>query len=151
MRTLLRRKFCKCGCGQQITSKRKGVEFIWGHHSRCMGDEIIQKRANSIKKSYEHRDGYWKGKKRPLETGIKIAEAHRGMKYRVKVKLLRRKLCACGCGQPLGEKYELDHRMPIALGGENTDDNMQLLTRTCNRQKHAKHPVEFMKSRGFLL
>ena len=99
MRTLLRRKFCKCGCGQQITSKRKGVEFIWGHHSRCMSDEIIQKRANSIKKSYEHRDGYWKGKKRPLETGIKIAEAHRGMKYRVKVKLLRRKLCACGCGQ----------------------------------------------------
>lgn len=64
---------------------------------------------------------------------------------------LQHGMCACGCGQPLGEKYELDHRMPIALGGENTDDNMQLLTRTCNRQKHAKHPVEFMKSRGFLL
>lgn len=59
--------------------------------------------------------------------------------------------CACGCGQPLGTDYHLDHRMPLALGGSNTDDNMQLLRAKCNLQKHAKHPIEFMQSRGFLL
>ena len=35
-------------------------------------------------------------------------------------------LCAC-CGQPLGDKYHLDHIMPIKLGGPNTDENIQLL------------------------
>lgn len=64
---------------------------------------------------------------------------------------LQRGKCACGCDQPLGDDYHLDHRMPLALGGTNTDDNMQLLRKRCNLQKHAKHPVDFMQSRGFLL
>lgn len=64
---------------------------------------------------------------------------------------LQRGKCACGCGQPLGDDYHRDHRMPIALGGTNTDDNIQLLTATCNLQKGAKHPVDFMQQRGFLI
>lgn len=64
---------------------------------------------------------------------------------------LQRGKCACGCGQPLGNDYHLDHRMPLALGGSNTDNNIQLLTATCNLKKGAKHPVDFMQSRGFLL
>lgn len=63
---------------------------------------------------------------------------------------LQKGMCPC-CKQPLGEKYHLDHKMPIALGGSNTDDNMQLLRSICNLQKHAKHPVDFMQERGFLL
>lgn len=58
--------------------------------------------------------------------------------------------CAC-CGLPLGSDYHLDHIMPLALGGSNTDDNIQLLRSTCNLQKHTKHPVDFMQQRGFLL
>lgn len=63
---------------------------------------------------------------------------------------LQRGKCACGCGKPL-DKYHLDHRMPLSLGGVNEDYNMQLLTATCNNQKKAKHPIDFMQSRGFLL
>jgi len=59
--------------------------------------------------------------------------------------------CACGCKQPLGDGFHLDHIMPLALGGSNTDDNVQLLTATCNQQKHKKHPIDFMQQRGFLL
>lgn len=58
--------------------------------------------------------------------------------------------CAC-CGKKLGRKYHLDHIMPFALGGSNTDDNVQLLTQRCNNQKHAKHPIDFMRSRGYLI
>ena len=58
--------------------------------------------------------------------------------------------CPC-CKQPLGDDYHLDHIQPLALGGSNTDDNIQLLRKTCNLQKKAKHPVDFMQSRGFLL
>lgn len=58
--------------------------------------------------------------------------------------------CAC-CGAPLGERYHLDHIMPLALGGSNSDDNVQLLTPKCNQSKSAKHPIDFMQSRGYLL
>jgi hypothetical protein len=64
---------------------------------------------------------------------------------------LQRGKCACGCKQPLGDDYHMDHRMPIALGGSNTDDNIQLLRSICNQKKHAKHPTDFMQERGFLI
>lgn len=67
-----------------------------------------------------------------------------------KLLLLQRGKCAC-CGKPLGNKYHLDHIMPLALGGTNTDDNIQLLRQECNQQKSAKHPVDFMQQKGFLI
>ncbi len=48
-------------------------------------------------------------------------------------------------------KYHLDHIMPIALGGTNDYKNIQLLCPTCNHQKHAKHPIDFMQQKGYLL
>ena len=63
---------------------------------------------------------------------------------------LQKGKCPC-CKQPLGDDYHLDHKMPLALGGTNTDENMQLLRSICNLQKHAKHPVDFMQERGYLL
>jgi len=63
---------------------------------------------------------------------------------------LQKGKCPC-CKQPLGDDYHLDHIVPLARGGSNTDDNMQLLRSQCNQQKHAKHPVDFMRERGFLL
>lgn len=63
---------------------------------------------------------------------------------------LQRGKCAC-CKLPLGDNLHMDHIMPLALGGANIDGNMQLLRATCNLKKHAKHPVDFMQSRGFLL
>lgn len=65
--------------------------------------------------------------------------------------LLQRGKCACGCKQPLGDDFHIDHRMPLALGGVNEDWNVQLLRNTCNLQKGAKHPVDFMQQRGFLI
>mgnify|MGYP000094199831 CR=1 FL=1 len=63
---------------------------------------------------------------------------------------LQKGKCAC-CGLPLGNNYHIDHIMPVALGGANEDWNIQLLRQRCNNQKCAKHPVDFMQERGFLL
>lgn len=63
---------------------------------------------------------------------------------------LQRGRCAC-CGLPLGRKYELDHILPLALGGTNEDTNAQLLRDVCNRRKSARHPVDYMQSKGLLL
>lgn len=64
---------------------------------------------------------------------------------------LQKGRCTCGCNQPLGTSYHLDHIMPLALGGDNTDNNIQLLRAKCNMQKSKKHPVDFMRQKGFLL
>src|SRR3990167_1985562 len=63
---------------------------------------------------------------------------------------LQRGKCAC-CGSSLGNAYHLAHIMPLALGGSNTDDNIQLLRAICNKQKAARHPAVHMRQRGFLL
>lgn len=67
-----------------------------------------------------------------------------------KLLTLQRGKCAC-CGLPLGDDYHMDHVMPLSLGGLNIDENVQLLRQRCNNQKSAKHPIDFMQSRGFLL
>lgn len=58
--------------------------------------------------------------------------------------------CAC-CKSKLGDKFHIDHIVPIARGGMNADDNVQLLCAHCNLSKGSKHPVDFMQSRGMLL
>ena len=63
---------------------------------------------------------------------------------------LQRGKCAC-CGGNITEENQLDHVVPLALGGPNEDWNMQLLCPLCNQQKHVKHPIDFMQSKGFLL
>lgn|SRR5574340_182965 len=63
---------------------------------------------------------------------------------------LQRGKCAC-CHASIEDGNHIDHVIPLALGGPNEDWNVQLLCQACNRSKGAKHPVEFMQSRGFLL
>lgn len=58
--------------------------------------------------------------------------------------------CVC-CRKSLDDGYHIDHIMPLALGGSNTDENVQLLCPSCNQQKHAKHPIDFMRDKGYLL
>jgi len=48
-------------------------------------------------------------------------------------------------------RHELDHVVPLARGGKNSDNNMQITCPTCNRKKHAKDPIVFMREKGFLL
>lgn len=63
---------------------------------------------------------------------------------------LQRGKCAC-CRSSINNGFHLDHIEPLSKGGENEDLNIQLLCPSCNKSKHAKHPVDFMQERGFLL
>jgi 5-methylcytosine-specific restriction endonuclease McrA len=82
---------------------------------------------------------------RKLEAGGKLSHG-----LSIHLFKLQKGKCPC-CGKPLGDNYHMDHIMPIALGGTNTDDNIQLLRQRCNNQKKDKHPIEFMQLRGFLI
>lgn len=66
-------------------------------------------------------------------------------------KLLKLQKGKCAYCATALHKHHLDHIIPLALGGENTDDNVQLLCPPCNMSKGAKHPIDYMQSKGFLL
>jgi 5-methylcytosine-specific restriction endonuclease McrA len=53
-------------------------------------------------------------------------------------------LCAC-CAVDISKGYDVDHVMPIKLGGSNGPDNLQLLCQKCNRRKNDLHPDEWMR------
>lgn len=64
--------------------------------------------------------------------------------------LFERQRGKCVCCQKQLRLYHVDHIVPLARGGMNVDENVQLLCRKCNISKSARHPVEFMRSIGLL-
>lgn len=72
--------------------------------------------------------------------------------YSIVPELMKKQSGKCTVCRGLLTKFvEIDHIFPIALGGTNEKFNLQLLCRPCNRSKGAKHPIDFMQARGFLL
>lgn len=66
--------------------------------------------------------------------------------------LLEKQKCKCVvCKGSIKDGFHIDHIIPIAKGGMNVDNNVQLLCPQCNMSKSDKHPVDFMQSKGFLL
>jgi 5-methylcytosine-specific restriction endonuclease McrA len=124
-------------------------------------DKIKQHKANYIAKNpdkVKESKAAWRSKN---HDAIKVLGHNRRAKLRssggrlskdIEIKLLemQRGMCAC-CRLPLDNDYHIDHIIPLALGGTNTDDNVQLLRAKCNMQKGAKHPIDFMQERGYLL
>jgi hypothetical protein len=87
-----------------------------------------------------------KFREREREKEAKRRGAHGKLSKGIEQRLFEAQcgLCVC-CGKPLGDDYHLDHIMPLALGGTNTDDNVQLLLAKCNLRKSAKHPDEWRR------
>ena len=110
-------------------------------------DKTLARLAKWAKANPEARRIYKQNRRaRKLEAGGRLSSGLADKLFK-----LQRGKCACGCKQPLGDDCHMDHIHPLALGGTNTDDNIQLLRARCNKQKGAKHPIDFMRQRGFLL
>ena len=99
------------------------------------------------KEYYENNKDKWieKAHKRRasgLPTHFKISDIKR-------LKELQQSKCPI-CKQKLS-KHHIDHIVPLSKGGANDFGNLQLLCPSCNLNKHAKDPVVFMQSKGYLL
>jgi len=70
----------------------------------------------------------------------------------IKSKLFLQKRKCAACYKKLeSDNYHVDHIVPLALGGDNNSNNIQILCPPCNMSKGAKPPEEFYANRGFLL
>jgi 5-methylcytosine-specific restriction endonuclease McrA len=65
------------------------------------------------------------------------------------IKKLQRNCCAI-CKMKLAQ-FEIDHINPLSRGGSNDRSNIQLLCSACNGAKHARDPLEHMRSLGRLI
>ena len=63
----------------------------------------------------------------------------------------RQKTKCAICKVSIANGYHIDHILPIKLGGKHEPHNLQLLCKNCNLTKSAKHPVDFMQEKGFLI
>ena len=52
------------------------------------------------------------------------------------------------CSKDLRLGYHVDHIVPVSKGGQNVDDNVQLLCPKCNLSKGNNDFAEFLKGRG---
>lgn len=69
----------------------------------------------------------------------------------IKDLLIKQKHKCVSCACDIKTSFHRDHIYPISKGGTNDISNIQLLCKSCNTKKGAKHPIDFMKQRGFLL
>lgn len=121
--------------------KRRSADWRAANRAKVQAINAAYCAANPDKRKSNHQ----KRRARKIEAGGKLSQGLASKLFQ-----LQRGKCPC-CGLPLGDDYHLDHKMPLALGGTNADDNMQLLRKLCNHQKGGLHPVEFMQSRGLLV
>ena len=111
-------------------NKEKFLEYQTEYH----------KKNPEIKKA---RDRNRRARKRNAEGSHTAADIQRLL-------VLQKNKCAV-CHTSIANGYHVDHVMPLALGGGNGKDNLQLLCPPCNLSKNAQHPVDFMQQRGMLL
>ncbi|OJH53503.1 hypothetical protein ATN81_19135 [Agrobacterium pusense] len=67
--------------------------------------------------------------------------------------LQRQKFKCAECKVDVTERSsrQVDHIVPLKLGGSNWPSNLQILCTTCNKVKGAKHPADFALERGRLI
>lgn len=137
------RWLCKCNCGKEHTAL--AAELRGGRVISC-GCAILDQPGLTNAKVCAQRSARGHVRRARVRnakgsfTADEILSLHK----------LQRGRCA-SCRNKLGPRFHRDHRMPIALGGSNSIDNIELLCAGCNLKKNAKDPIVWANQNGRLL
>jgi len=149
----------RCSHNAKLWAKKNPERVLAAGRRHCQKPEYIAKKKVYRRTRLEHdRENLKKWRKDNPE--LRIAQVHKrrarlsnghftGEEIQVLYKKQHGK-CAV-CYVKLRGKYHIDHEMPLARGGSNTIDNIQLLCRSCNLTKNAKDPIVFRQQLGFLI
>lgn len=136
------------GGRKEYYERNKEKIKVQGKTWRAANKEHIKARSNA----------YYKANPDKARVGVQNRRARKignggclSADLREKLWILQRGRCAVCRERLTRADVEMDHIVPLALRGENSDSNIQLLCVTCNRSKGAKDPVQFMQSLGKLL
>lgn len=105
----------------------------------------LYQKANPEKVRLLHRIKAGRRRARLLDAGGRYTREH------IERLLALQRNCCANCATSLAPGYHIDHRLPVAKGGSNHPENIELLCPPCNIKKSAKWPHEFAQENGRLL
>jgi hypothetical protein len=108
-------------------------------------------RINATKRAWEKRHPDVRKQKRRNRRAKERGAAGRHTQKQVNALYDKQSGKCAFCFRRLNGKYEVDHYVPLAKGGSNYIENIQLLCIKCNREKHATDPLVFAQRNGRLL
>lgn len=122
--------------------------------ARELGRKYAAKRADKRReynREYAKRNAAKLAAKERNKRAIKLRNGGSHTKEDVAAILAMQKGKCAYCRVSLKGKYHVDHIVPSVKGGSNGRENLQILCAKCNHKKHARDPIEFAQSLGFLL
>lgn len=130
--------------------RTKEAHAKWRRENRTRWNEIGKGWRDRYPEKYKAKNRRWRENNPDGERAIKHRRRARernapGSHTAQDIQCLyalQRALCAA-CKVSLQDGYHVDHVMPLARGGSNGPENLQLLCPPCNWSKNAKHPDEW--------
>lgn len=132
------------------------IRAIRARFRRSEKGRLAEKRVSPLvrraarRRYYERNAARWRGYNHDRRARLRGAPGTHTPEDVQAIARAQRMRCAA-CSGRLGRNPEVDHILPLALGGPNDRLNLQLLCRRCNRSKGALHPVEHARRLGRLL
>lgn len=125
-------------------------EKVKANRQRLANPDRHQQRVNAwLAKNPERASHLWhinRARRRAREAGAEGSFTKENV-----LEIFNRQKGKCAECKINLEKYHIDHVMPLSLGGSNWPTNLQILCKTCNQKKHAKHPIDWAQENGRLL
>ena len=129
--------------------RKKNLEKARAYGREYAAKNVERRRINN--KEYSRKNAAKLAAKERNKRAIRLRNGGTHTKEDVAdILKMQRGKCAY-CRLKLGKKYHVDHIVPSVKGGSNGRENLQILCALCNHKKHARDPVEFAQSLGFLL
>jgi len=123
-------------------------------------DRAIESSRNADRRRFSTKSEYMRIWRQRNKEAVAAYSRNRRSAVRLSVgshtaddvrKLLTMQKFRCAVCKKKLKQYHVDHVVPLISGGSNDKLNLQVLCPTCNNQKHAADPIDFMQRKGFLL